>query len=83
MTFSTSISTIFHCSIERAFKTPMLCDVSKVHTGYGIMPSVTHTTEDENWGQPGSSKKVFAAKSLPQSGGWASNDTVLEGIENK
>ena len=61
----------------------MLCDVAKVHTGYGIMPAVTHTTDDENWGKIGFSKKVYAAKSLTQKGGWASNDTVLERIENK
>ena len=83
MTFQISVSTIYHCSLERAFKTPMLCDVSKVHNGYGIMPAVTHTTDDENWGKPGFSKKVYAAKSLTQKGGWASNDTVLERIENK
>ncbi len=60
----------------------MLCDVTKVHTGYGIMPRVTHTTEDEDWGKPGSSKKVFVAKSLTQSGGFASVDHVIERIEN-
>lgn len=43
------ITTIYNCSLERAFKTPMLCDVSKVHTGFGIMPKVTHCTNDENW----------------------------------
>jgi hypothetical protein len=32
---------------------------------------------------PGFRKKVYAAKSLTQKGGWASNDTVLERIENK
>ncbi|MEZ4685402.1 MAG: hypothetical protein R3B47_04875 [Bacteroidia bacterium] len=83
MHFHTSISTIFECSLERAFKTPMLCDVSKVHTGYGIMPKVTHTTEDEDWGKPGSSKKVFMAKSLTQKGGYASMDHVLERVENQ
>lgn len=76
------VSTIYNCSLERAFKTPMLCDVSKVHTGYGIMPKVTHCTEDENWGKPGYSKKVFVAKSLSQKGGWASVDKVIERIEN-
>ena len=78
-----TVKTIYHCSLERAFKTPMLCDVSKVHTGFGIMPKVTHCTEDENWGKPGYSKKVFAAKSISQKGGWISNDKVLERIENK
>jgi len=83
MIFKTSIRTIYNCSLERAFKTPMLCDVSKVHTGFGIMPKVTHCTEDENWGKPGFSKKVYAAKSLTQKGGWASVDKVIERRENE
>lgn len=77
-----TITTLFACSLERAFKSPMLCDVSKVHTGYGIMPKVTHCTEDEHWGQPGHSKKIFVARSLTQKGGFASVDTVIERIEN-
>jgi len=61
----------------------MLCDVSKIHTGYGIMPKVTHCTEDKDWGKPGFSKKVFVAKSFSQKGGFASVDKVIERIENK
>ena len=76
------VQTIYNCSLERAFKTPILCDVSKVHTGFGIMPRVTHCTEDENWGKPGYSKKVFAAKSMTQKGGWVSVDKVIGRIEN-
>lgn len=34
-------------------------------------------------GQPEYSKKVFVAKSLLQNGGWISNDTVIERVENK
>ena len=34
MQFSVSLSTVFRCSLERAFKAPMLCDISKVHTGF-------------------------------------------------
>lgn len=83
MTTSVTVKTIYHCSLERAFKTPMLCDVSKVHTGFGIMPRVTHCTEDEAWGQPGGSKKVFVAKSPTFKGGESSTDKVLERIENK
>jgi hypothetical protein len=78
-----TVSTIYECSLERAFKTPMLCDVSKVHTGFSIMPKVTHSTDDAHWGQPGSSKKVYAAKSLTQKGGFASVDRVLERVENQ
>jgi hypothetical protein len=61
----------------------MLCDISKVHTGFGIMPKVTHCTDDEHWGKPGYSKKVFVAKSLTQKGGLASIDKVIDRIENK
>lgn len=61
----------------------MLCDVSKVHTGYGLMPKVTHCTDDENWGRPGGTKKVFVARSLSQKGGFASVDKVIERVENR
>lgn len=83
MTTTVSVKVIFNCSLERAFKTPMLCDISKVHTGFGIMPRATHCIEDDNWGKPGCSKKVFVAKSLTQKGGFASVDKVIERIENK
>jgi hypothetical protein len=78
-----TVKTIYTCSLERAFKTPMLCDISKVHTGFGVMPRVTDCTEDINWGQPGSSKRVFVAPSLTFKGGESSTDRVLERIENK
>lgn len=77
------VKTIYNCSLERAYKTPMLCDVSKIHTGYGIMPKVTHCTDYEFWGKPGHSKKVFVAKSLSQKGGFASVEKIIERIENK
>ena len=83
MKFKVHVHTTYNSTLERAFKTPMLCDVSKVHTGFGIMPRVTHCTEDENWGKPGGSKKVFIAKSFTQKGGWASMDKVLERVENQ
>ena len=83
MKSTVTVTTIDNCTLERAFKSPILCDVTKVHTGYGIMPRVIHCTGNEGWGQPGSSKKVFVAKSLTQKGGWASIDIVVERVENK
>lgn len=83
MTTRVSVSGIYHCSLERAFRTPMLCDVSKVHSGFGPMPRVTHCTEDENWGREGYSKKVFVEKSMLNPGGWMSDDKVLKRVENK
>ena len=78
-----NVSTIYECSLERAFKTPMFCDVSKIHTGFGIMPKVTHTTDDKDWGKPGSCKKVYVAKSITQRGGFASVDNLIERKENQ
>ena len=83
MVIEVKISTMYHCTLERAFKTPMLSDVAKVHSGFGLMPRVTHCTGDEHWGKPGFTKKVFVAKSWTQKGGFASVDKVLERIENK
>ena len=75
---------LYACSLERAFKTPMLCDITQVHTGFlGIMPKVTHSTNDEHWGKIGQSKQVHFAKSIIQPDGWISTDKVLERQENK
>lgn len=76
-------SSIFNCSLERAFKTPMLCDITKVHTGFLFSPKVTHTTNHENWGKVGFSKKVFAVPSLLNKKAYIFDDKVLERIENK
>lgn len=83
MTTNVTVKTIYNCSLERAFKTPMLCDIAKVHTGLLIMPKVTHCTNDEHWGKPGFSKTVFMGKSPAFKGGEASTDTVIERIENQ
>lgn len=82
MISAVTIETIFACSLERAFKTPMLCDITKVHTGNLLMPKVIACTEDEDWGKPGFGKKVIVAKSLTQKGGWAFTDNVTERVEN-
>ena len=83
MVTKVKVSTLYECSLQRAFKTPILCDVSKVHTGFGIMTRVTHTTDDLGWGKPGSSKKVYVEKSLTQKGGFSSIDRIIERVENQ
>lgn len=83
MIFRASIQSTFNCSLERAFKTPMLCDITKVHTGFLFSPKVLFTTDDDNWGQIGSSKKVHVAKSLTQNGGFMFVDRVVERVENQ
>lgn len=83
MDFKIHTKTIYNCTLEGAFKAPILGDVRKVHTGFGLMPAVTKTTNDENWGQIGSIKNIYAAKSLTFKGGEVSTDKILERIENK
>ena len=83
MQTKTKISTIFDTTLERAFKSPMLCDIPKIHTGYGVTPKVTHCTEDENWGQIGGSRKVHLGKSLTIKAGETSLDKVLAREENR
>lgn len=82
MIFKTSTTAIYACSLERAFRAPMLCDVTKVHTGMGPMPRITGTSDDQHWGKPGGTKKAYGAKSLTQKGGFVSMDRVVERIEN-
>ena len=83
MKIYTEITTTFDCSLERAFKSPMLCDVCQVHTGYGLTPRVTHCEDDSTWGQIGGSRRIFMAKNIAFKGGEAALDTVLERIENE
>lgn len=83
MEFKIRTTSIFNCSLERAFKAPILGDVTKVHTGYGLMPAVTITTNDKNWGKVGSIKNIYASKSLTFKGGEVSTDEIIERIENK
>ena len=82
MIFEVKTGTTYNCTLERAFKTAMLSDLSKIHSGYIFMPKVTHVTNDENWGKAGSIKKVFVAKSLTQKGGFAFMDRIIQRKEN-
>jgi hypothetical protein len=39
----------------------MLCDVAEIHTGYGVMPRITHATGDEALGRfPDQQRSVIA-----------------------
>jgi len=83
MVSKTTVVTIYHCSLERAFKTAMLCDLSKIHTGFIFTPKVTHCTEDQNWGKVGFEKKVHTAPSLINKGGFSFSDRVVDRKENQ
>lgn len=82
MQYKTSIQGVFSCSLERAFKSPMLCDITKVHTGYGFMPKVTHCTDDDSWGQVGGTRRVYMSGNVFFKAGEAMLDKVVERVEN-
>lgn len=82
LTTSASLTAVFDTDLERAFKTPMLCDVTRIHTGSWVTPQVTHTTDDSTWGRVGGSRRIHMVKTPLFKGGEASLDRVLERVEN-
>ncbi len=83
MQYKTGLTAIFNCSLERAFKTPMLCDVTKVHTGYGPMTRCVSVSQDKTWGQIGGSRRVLMEPNFFFKEGQEALDVVLERVENK
>jgi hypothetical protein len=84
MQTSTSVSAIFNCSLERAFKTPILGDATKtIGAGYGFIPRVTHFINDKTWGNVGGSRIPYAEKNLATKGGPIGIDRILVREENK
>lgn len=77
------IQELFTCSLERAFKAPMLCDVLKVHTGYLFMPKALRVYNDDAWGTIGGTKEIVFARSIANPSEMVLHDRVLERIENK
>ncbi len=77
------VDSTFNCSLERAFKTPILGDATKFLVGYGLVPAVVKFTEDESWGKPGGKRIPHSAKNLLSNGGEIGIDKVYERVENK
>ena len=77
-----SVQSTFHCSLERAFKTPILGDATQFLVGYGPVPAVVKFTEDETWGQTGGTRVPHGAKNLFTKGGAIGLDQIYERQEN-
>ncbi len=78
-----AVEATFHCSLERAFKTPILGDATQFLTGYGLAPAVVKFTDDSTWGQPGGRRIPHSAKNLISKGGEIGVDEVYARDENK
>lgn len=83
MKVNVSVSGIFCTDIERAFKTPFLCDISKIHTGYFLIPKAIKTKSSSNWGEVGSIKKVYFVCKISRKISFFLNDRIVKRCENK
>lgn len=73
----------FYCSLERAFKTPILGDATQFLTGYGPAPAVVKFTDDSTWGKPGGRRIPHSAPNWVSKGGEVGVDEVYVRDENK
>jgi hypothetical protein len=77
------VNAVFNCTLERAFKTPILGDATRFLVGYGLVPAVEKFTQDESWGKPGGHRVPHSAKSFLSKGGEIGIDEVYVRDENK
>jgi len=77
------ITDVFNCSIERAFKAPILGDARRFMKGYLFQPAVTAFEEDETWGQVNGVRYPVTSGNLMVKKGRLFKDEILERNENK
>jgi len=82
MVTTAQVQSTFQCSVERAFKTPILGDATQFLVGYGPVPAVVKFTDDATWGKRGGTRIPHAAKTLLSPGGPIGIDEVYEREEN-
>lgn len=83
MKTTVEVSATFHCSLERAFKTPILGDATQFLVGYGPVPAVVAFTHDGSWGRPGGQRIPHSAKNFLSKGGEIGVDEVYVRQENQ
>ena len=80
---SYQISDVFICSLERAFKAPILGDATKFMKGYLFQPPVTGFEDDSTWGQVNGQRYPINNGNLLVKKGRMFKDVILERDENK
>ena len=78
-----NVKETFNCSLERAFKTPILGDATAFLVGYGVIPAVVKFTDDDTWGQVGGQRIPHSGKSLLSKGEAVGLDEIYVREENK
>lgn len=83
MKVTNTITDTFTCSLERAFRTPIHGDATKILMGYGPVPPVIGFTKDETWGKKGGSRIPVMKGNWYMKGGEFGFDEIFEKDENK
>ena len=77
------VDATFSCSLERAFKTPILGDATKFLVGYGLIPAVERFTQDSSWGKPGGQRIPISVRNFISKGGEIGMDEIFVRTENE
>ena len=83
MRVSHTVNATFSCARERAFGVALLGDATRVMSGYGPVPPVSHFTHDESWGQVGSSRIPHTSGNFLAKPGPVGFDQILSRVENE
>ena len=78
-----TITGIFKCPIDRAFKTPILGDATRILISYGGFPLVAGFANDETWGITGGYRIPIASGFLFLKTGEFGVDQIFVRDENK
>ena len=77
------IQDVFHCSLERAFKAPMLGDATRFMKGYLFQPPVSGFDEDDTWGNEHDVRYPLSNGNLFVPKGRMFRDVILVKAEQK
>ena len=83
MSVSIKVTDIFDCSLERAFKAPILGDATKFMKGFLFQPPITGFEDDKTWGQIDGKRYPINNGNLFMKKGRLFKDVILERVENK
>lgn len=77
------LSTQFSCSLERAFKAPILGDATRFMNGYRLQPPVVAFFDDASWGAVNGHRFPSTDGNLILRAGILFKDQILQRIENE
>jgi hypothetical protein len=80
---SSTVTSVFKCPLERAFKTPILGDATQTLTGYVIIPPIAKFSDDTTWGQVGGHRIPYSSGNFLIKKGPLCDDEIVERKENE